>query len=169
MKSILGGALNVAALGLMLHATALAESPLEVVKAFQKDCAAKDETAALKRIEGAGESAGGMEGDYFRQKARRLVEITGQPERKTEAVAEKAEGDFAVVVLIIGGPGAGRVIEPLYLRKAGEGWRIIPFSNWRKLPLAETGRKPLEALEKWYEAEEQKRTEAVDSEKVEGG
>jgi hypothetical protein len=168
MKSILHGALSVAAYVMILHATALAESPLETVKAFQKECAAQDETVALKRIEGAG-GASGIEGDYLRQKARRLIEITGQPERRTEAVAEKAEGDFAVVVLIIGGQGARREIEPLYLRKAGEGWRIIPFSNWRKLPFAESGRKPLEALEKWYEAEEKKRTDAVDSEGAEGG
>lgn len=141
---------------LALASTALAESPLEAVRAFQKECAAKDEAAALKRIAGS-EGAGENEDAYFRQKARRLIEMTGEPGRKAEAVAEKTEEDFAVAVMVVSGPGERREVEALYLKKAGDEWRIVPFSNWRKLSLTEAEKKVLEGLETWYEGEERKR------------
>jgi hypothetical protein len=147
---------GVVAVVMLLQAVALAESPLEAVKAFRQACVAKETGAAMQMIVGTPQ-AGEVEDAYFQQKVRKLIENTGAADAPMEPVAEKSEKDLAVVTVVRTGKGGRKETDPMYLKQVEGKWRIIPFSNWRKLSFTAGEKKSLEELEKWYDAEEASR------------
>ncbi len=142
----------------------LAETPTEVLKAFEKAALTKDFDATWEhaaKFEGQPE----VLTQYFKEEVGDFIRITRKG-WKFEILEEKIDGDCAVVVINDIGKGDKDTfdLDPIYLIKQNGKWKVLPeLTNWDE---AKRGMKDqvatLEKLDAWFEGRKKELRNAKD-------
>ena len=140
-------------LTLFLH-TAFAGTPSEALAAFQKSAQSKDFDATWKHVVKF-EGMADRETQYYKGKVQRIIDLAKEG-WAFEIMEEKTEGDCAVVV-INESKKAGKKsfdLDPAYLIKQGEEWRVFPeVSDWELAEhMAKDKVETFKKLEAWFDA-----------------